>query len=124
MRIGLDDSDALPAKNIIYLNDQLIRFQFKQARQPSPYQEFFTGIYSSPSQVLPKAPNREAIESNLNSLAHMLEVHCRICEEPFGERGVIESRLDLLLLQIDHFCRTDYLYTNGQAIVSGLPKAI
>jgi hypothetical protein len=119
LQVRLKDAVPFPTKDVLYLNDQLIRFQLGCPRQPSKYQRFFMGEYSSPDEVFPEAPNRKAVEHNLASLAKTLDAALALTREwPFDEGGCVMSRQDLLSFNIDHFCRPTYLYTNGQAIVS------
>jgi hypothetical protein len=106
----LEDAVPFPVRDVLYLNDQLIRFQLESNRAPSPYQRFFMGEYSSADEVFPDDPNREAVEYNLASLAKALDAALA------GAAGM--SRRDVLSLNIDHHCRPTYLYTNGQAVVS------
>ena len=119
MQIRLEDAVPFPGKDVRYLNDQLIRFQLGCPRQPSAYQRFFLGEYSSADEVFPEAPNREAVEHNLASLAKELDAVLALTRERSLREGcAVMSRHDLLSFNRDHFCRPTYLYTNGQAIVS------
>lgn len=119
MQIRLEEAVPFPAKDVLYLNDQLIRFRLECPRLPSAYQRFFMGEFSSADEVLPEAPNREAVEYNLASLAKALDAALALTRDrPFGEGCAVMSRQDLLSLNLDHFCRPTCLYTNGQAIVS------
>jgi hypothetical protein len=115
----LEDAVPFPAKDVRYLNDQLIRFQLDCACQPSAYQWFFMGEYSSADEVFPEAPNRKAVEHNLTSLAKELDALLGLTRErPFRKGCAVMSRRDLLSLNLDHFCRPTYLDTNGKAVVS------
>ena len=119
MQIRLEDAVPFPTKDVRYLNDQLIRFQLECPRQPSAYQRFFMGECSSADEVFPEAPNREAVEYNLGSLAKQLDAALALMRErPYREGCAVMSRQGLLSFNLDHFCRPTYLYTNGQAIVS------
>ncbi len=119
MQIRLEDAVPFQAENVIYLNDQLIRFQLECPRRPSAYQRFFMGEYFSAHEVFPEAPNRKAIEYNLASLAKTLDASLATLRDVFLDAGgALMSRRDLLSFYIDHFCRPTFLYTNGQAIVS------
>ena len=119
MRIRLEDAIAFPAKDVVFINDQLIRFKLAISRQSSAYQKFLLGEYSSPNQIFPSAPNREGVEYNLASITKELDVgFAGMRDKPLGASGILRSRRDFLLFNIDHFCHPTYVYTNGQAIVS------
>ena len=119
MQIRLADAVSLPTQAVEYLSDHIIRFQLECWRQPSAYQRFFLDDHSSPDEFLPTAPNRAGVQHNLTALAARLDMALpQMRDRPFGERSAILSRSDFLMLQIDHFCRPTYLYTNGQALVS------
>jgi hypothetical protein len=119
VQIRLEDAFEVQTKHACYLNDQAIRFQLERPREPSTYQRFFMGEYSSVDDVFPKAPDRKAVESDLVATAKTLDAAlARMRGCPFGESGTIASRQDLLSFNIDHFCRPGYLYTNGQDLVS------
>ena len=118
MQIRLEDAIPFQATDVLYLNDQLIRFQLECPRRPAAYQRYFMCEYSSAENVSPGTADH-----NLASLTKKLDVAFALLQDrPFVGDWAITSRKDLLSFYIDHFCRPVYLYTNGQAIVSLVPR--
>jgi hypothetical protein len=65
--------------------------------------------------------NRKALESNLASLAKKLDAALARVSGHLVFQGIV-SRRDLLIFNMDHFCRPAYVYSNHKAAVSIVPR--
>ena len=127
MRIELEDilDEEISPIDVHHLGDALIRFRLEQQRLPSPYHRFLLERDSATATLLPDAPNRSAVEHNLEAirrqLAEALVVEQR--DRPLLRAAGVETVDELLRFNADHFCRPDWLYTNGQMLATVVSRS-
>jgi hypothetical protein len=100
------------------LPNKLFCFKLAAPRETSKYLRFFLGEFDSPDQLLVRQQNREALESNLASLARKLDAAVEGMHSHPLLGSVELSRRDVLFFNVNHYCRPTLLYTNGRAAVS------
>jgi hypothetical protein len=126
MRIEIEDifSEDVPVIDVQHLGDSLLRLRPARPLKVSPYHRYLLEGGTDPSRLSPEAPNRAAVESNL-------ELARRGLAEAFaGQRGAtvlqragVETERDLLRLNVAHFSEPHWLYTNAQDVVSVVERA-
>jgi hypothetical protein len=105
--------------DVTYLGEHLVRFRFPRDRGPSASHRLLLEGGGDASCILPDAPNRAAVEHNLAQLRQELaqvferDRSCRLLRA-----AGVDSAASFLRLNVEHFCRPTWLYTNGQSLVS------
>ncbi len=124
MRIEVENFTDLPVKNVHYLSEKVIRFQLESPTELSGYERLLLGEYESIEQIHPGAPNRSAVEYNLDRMRRGLEESlAEMTQNAVAEERAIRTAKDLLLFHVEHLHRPTYLYTNCQAFVSVVARS-
>lgn len=122
MHIQIDDifdPEKTPFTEITRLGEHLLRFRLATPRRITAYHQLFLAGQSDTSTIFPEAPNREGIRQNFESMSRkIIECFEANRDAPFVEFTSTASPKDLLLRNIEHFCRPDFLFTNGQSLIS------
>jgi len=98
--------------DIEHLGDALIRFRLARPRPPSGYEQCL-GEPAGPAAQFPSV-----VEHARRVRQRFEETLAEQRESPLLRSAGVESVSDLLRFNEDHFCRPDWLYTNGQSIAS------
>lgn len=120
-RIEIDDvlDEGVQATDVSHLREALIRFKLASPRTPSSYFRAFLDGGDDISGILPEARNREAVRYNFGqlgaALAAVFEAHR---DDPLFQSAAVATVQDFARLLVDHHCSPQWLYTNGQMLVS------
>lgn len=121
MQPEIEEAIGLEVQGIQYLPNKLIRFELKSEGKISEYMRFFLGEQLSADGRFPAVQNRKALDSNLASLAKKLDASLARMSGHLGFEHIV-SRRDLLVFNMDHFCRPACIYSNGQTAVTIVPR--
>jgi hypothetical protein len=119
MRIELADILDVPAADVNHLGEHLIRFRLAAPLPVSPYHQLMLEGRTDLDSLFPGAPNRDGIQHNFAQLGRNLEAAFEANKgcEAIKRRGIY-TPLAFLRFNVEHFCHPQFLYTNGQSLVS------
>jgi hypothetical protein len=135
MRIEIEDIVARSV-DVVHLTDYLIRFRYASPLASPPYHRALLEDRGA-DDIFPGAPNRDGIreqlerertrfvagfDARLDDCDHRLPpdqaATARRARDTILARACVHEWRSLVRLNIEHYCRPDFLYTNGQALVT------
>ena len=102
----------------MYLNDFIIRFEYAESVQILKFYDMILTNDRDTSQLFPGAPNREAVEYNFNNAIKGFQTEFNQFDSRLKRSKKLTSFQDLLQRNVNHVYNPEFVYTNGQQIIT------